>query len=244
MNKIPRHVLITGASGEIGGEIAKTLAAEGDHLYLCGYQHKERLRELSAELSDEYEILAEPRSLDLTDPSAADALFSGIPSLDVLILCAGITRFSLMQDTSAADWELVMDTNLTGNFHIIKRAIPLLLQSRNARILCISSVWGSHGAAMESAYSASKGGLDALTRSLARELAPSHIAVNAIACGVIDTEMNRSYLNPGEMDALREEIPAGRFGMPEEVAGFVRLLLDAPAYLTGQIIGFDGGWKV
>ena len=244
MNKIPRQILITGASGDIGSAIAEKLASQGERLILCGYRGEKRLRELSLRLSKEYGILCEVHVLDLTDPAAGDHLFSGISSLDVLISCAGTAHFSLLQDTSEDDWNSVLDTNLTGTFRIIKRAIPLLLKSESARILNISSVWGSHGAAMESAYSASKGGLDALTRSLARELAPSGIAVNAIACGVINTRMNSSHLSPEDLEALKEEIPAGRFASPEEVADLVCLVLSAPSYLTGQIIGFDGAWKV
>ena len=144
---------------------------------------------------------------------------------------------------STADWNRVLTTNLTGAFLILRRAIPLLLKSEAPRILNISSVWGSRGAALEAAYSASKGGLDALTRSLALELAPNHSPVNAIACGVIDTEMNRSCLSEEELQALMEEIPAGRFGTPGEVAALALSLINAPDYLTGQIIQFSGGWK-
>ena len=244
MNKIPRRILITGASGDIGSAVAEKLASRGERLYLCGYRGEKRLQELATRLSGEYGILCSAHIADLRDPAAADTLFSEIAALDVLISCAGIAHFSLLQDTTEEDWHEVLDTNLTGSFHMIKRAVPLLLKSENARILNISSVWGSRGASMESAYSASNVGLDARTRSLARELAPGGIAVNAIACGVIDTRMNRSHLSEEDLDALKQEIPAGRFASPEEVSDLAALLLDAPSYLTGQIIGFDGGWKV
>ena len=97
------------------------------------------------------------------------------------------------------------------------------------------------GASLEVAYSASKGGLNAFTRALSKELAPSQIAVNAIACGVIDTDMNSGF-SPEDMDELKKEIPADRIGTPEEVAKLVSLVLKAPLYMTGQVITVDGGW--
>ena len=102
-------------------------------------------------------------------------------------------------------------------------------------------MWGTVGASCEAAYSAAKSGIHGLTRALAKELAPSNIQVNAIACGVIDTSMN-SWLSPVEREALEEEIPAGRFGTPREAADLVWQTAHAPAYMTGQIIGIDGGY--
>ena len=115
------------------------------------------------------------------------------------------------------------------------------LHEKHGRIINISSVWGNVGASTETAYSASKGGINALTKALAKELAPSGIPVNAIACGMIDTSMN-AFLDPDELSALTEEIPAGRAGTPEEAAALVRQVAEAPEYMTGQIITLDGGW--
>ena len=117
-----------------------------------------------------------------------------------------------------------------------------MLQKHSGRIINISSVWGNVGASMEVAYSASKGGVNSFTKALAKELAPSNIQVNAISCGVIDTAMNHCF-SPEEMDALRQEIPADRLGQPEEVGQLVLQLIQAPAYLTGQILTIDGGWQ-
>ena len=118
-----------------------------------------------------------------------------------------------------------------------------MLQAENAKIINLSSVFGSVGASCEVAYSASKGGINAFTRALAKELAPSGIAVNAIAPGVIDTDMNRNLLSPEELSALQEEIPSGRFGTAKEVAQVIHQLMHAPSYLTGQILTIDGGWQ-
>ena len=115
-----------------------------------------------------------------------------------------------------------------------------MVSRKSGKIINISSMWGTAGASCEAAYSAAKSGLHGLTRALAKELAPSNIQVNALACGVIDTEMN-ARLSTEERAALEEEIPAGRYGTPEEAARAVLMLAEAPAYLTGQIIGLDGG---
>ena len=119
--------------------------------------------------------------------------------------------------------------------------IPSMVHAKSGHIINISSVWGNVGASCEVAYSACKGGINSLTRALGKELAPSNIQVNAIACGVIDTDMNRCF-SEEERSALIEEIPAGRMGSPEEVASLAYSLATASSYLNGQILTFDGGW--
>ena len=116
-----------------------------------------------------------------------------------------------------------------------------MLQKHSGRIINVSSVWGNVGASMETAYSASKGGVNSFTRALAKELAPSNIQVNAIACGIVDTAMNHC-LPPEDLEALKEEIPADRLGTPEEAARLILQIAEAPEYMTGQIITMDGGW--
>lgn len=116
-----------------------------------------------------------------------------------------------------------------------------MVSQKSGKIINISSDWGIYGASCEAAYSATKGGMNAFTKALAKELAPSNIQVNAIAFGVIDTSMNACFDNE-ERRELEEEIPAGYFAKPQEAAEFICQIASAPAYLTGQIIGFDGGW--
>ena len=174
--------------------------------------------------------------------SFIESCFSKIDHLDILINNAGISYIGLLSEMSPDEWDRVISTNLSSVFYTSKCAIPLMLQEHCGKIINISSVWGNVGASTEVAYSASKGGLNAFTKALAKELAPSNIQVNAIACGVIDTEMN-SCFNKEEMDSLIEEIPSDRLGRPEEVAQMVLRLLDSPAYLTGQVITLDGGWQ-
>lgn len=162
-------------------------------------------------------------------------------SVDILVNNAGISRVGLLQDMGFEEWNNLIAANLSSVFHCCKLSIPSMIQKQAGHIINISSVWGVCGASCEAAYSASKGGVNALTKALAKELAPSRIQVNAIACGAIDTDMNH-FLSEEEASALLEEVPAGRMGTPDEVARMVLSLTESPAYLTGQVIKFDGGW--
>jgi 3-oxoacyl-[acyl-carrier protein] reductase len=169
------------------------------------------------------------------------ALFDAIPRLDFLINNAGISISGLIQDLAPGEWDRLIRTNLSSCFYTARLAIPKFLAEDTGAIVNISSVWGDVGAAVEAAYSASKGGVAAFTRALGKELAPSAIPVNAVACGFIDTDMNAAY-SPEERDAIRAEIPADRFGTPEDVAETVVHLLEMPPYFTGQVVRLDGGW--
>ena len=162
-------------------------------------------------------------------------------AVDLLINNAGISHIGLFQDMSATECQHIMDVNFGSVMNLCRHAVPSMIARHTGRIINISSVWGSVGASCEVVYSASKGAVNAFTRALAKELAPSGISVNAIACGAIDTPMN-AWLSQEEENQLAEEIPIGRIGSPQEVAKLVRMLSEAPDYLTGQIITMDGGW--
>ena len=161
--------------------------------------------------------------------------------IDVLVNNAGIAHVGLFQDMTPGEWRNVLGTNLDSVYNCCHAVLPGLILRHSGRIINISSVWGVSGASCEVAYSASKGGMNALTRALAKELAPSGIAVNAIACGAIDTDMNSCFTDEEKAD-IAEEIPAGRFGRPEEVADLALSLAEGTDYLTGQVINLDGGW--
>lgn len=236
-----KKALITGASRGIGEAIAKELARQGFDLSLTCLNSLDQLKELAGCLEKKYGVSCHIFQGDMGDPEAVDRLFDGLNRLDVLINNAGISHIGLLSDMSVSQWRRVMSTNLDSCFYTCRRAIPLMVHAKQGRIINISSVWGQAGASMEAAYSASKGGVNSLTKALAKELAPSNIQVNAIACGVIDTDMNRCFA-PEEMASLIEEIPADRIGRPEEVAALAGQLITAPAYMTGQIITIDGGW--
>lgn len=233
--------LITGASRGIGRAAAECFAQAGYSLVLTCRQSMEILRSYAEELTEKYKISCLALQADMGNEEEVQALFSRIHKLDVLINNAGIAHIGLLSQMTSREWHRILAVNLDSCFYTCRAAIPLMLQSHSGRIINISSVWGIHGASMEVAYSASKGGVNAFTKALAKELAPSGIAVNAICCGVIDTEMN-ACLSSQDLEALREDIPADRLGTPREVAQLILQTAQAPMYMTGQIITIDGGW--
>ena len=159
----------------------------------------------------------------------------------VLILNQGKSVLRLTQEYSADETDSLLQANLLEPFQLAQRMIPYLLRAKEGRILFSSSVWGNVGASMESLYSLTKGGINSFVKALGKELAPSHIAVNAVAFGAVDTDMN-AWLTGEERSSLEEEIPYGRMATVEEAADFLLLLSKAPLYLTAQVIPFDGGW--
>ncbi len=236
-----KNVLITGASRGIGAATARAFAQAGYDLILTCHNSGSKLLALRDELVSSYPIEVTTHVFDAADPSDVARIFDGLTHLDVLINNAGISYVGLLHEMSTADWHRVMDTNLSAAFYTCRYAIPIMLQHHCGKILNVSSVWGQVGASMEVCYCASKAGLNGLTMALAKELAPSNIQVNAVACGLIDTDMNRCFTRE-ELDSVIEEIPADRIGTPEEVASLLLQLSSSPSYLTGQIIRIDGGW--
>ncbi|HJD46942.1 MAG TPA: 3-oxoacyl-ACP reductase FabG [Candidatus Mediterraneibacter norfolkensis] len=239
-----KTVLVTGSSRGIGRACALAFAGAGYHVFINCRNSTDKLETLEREILDAGGSCTKLPG-DVSSPETVRSLFREITAscggLDVLVNNAGIAHFGLLNDMSDREWRNVLDTNLSSAFYCCREAIPYMVSKKQGRIINISSMWGTSGASCEAAYSASKAGLDGLTRALAKELAPSNIQVNAIACGVIDTEMN-GRLNNEERTALEEEIPAGRFGTAEETARLVLMLAEAPSYLTGQVIGMDGGF--
>jgi 3-oxoacyl-[acyl-carrier protein] reductase len=161
---------------------------------------------------------------------------------NILVNNAGVSHFGLLSDMSEEEWDQVMNVNLKGAFLCTKAFMPAMITAKYGRIINISSVWGISGASCEAAYSASKGGLNALTKALAKELAPSGVTVNAVAPGAVETDMLATF-NKDEIAALQEEIPAGRLAQPDEIASLVYFLaLPESGYITGQVISPNGGW--
>ena len=240
-----KTALITGASRGIGRAAAAAFAGAGYDLVLnCAHSIKE-LEDFSQELRDTFSIQVLCCCGDIGDYTFVCRMFDKIQDfcdgIDVLINNAGISHIGLLTDMSYEDWEKLLHTNLTSVFACCKCAIPYMVSRKSGKIINISSDWGVYGASCEAAYSATKGGMNALTKALAKELAPSNIQVNAVACGVIDTDMNACFAKEERLQ-LEEEIPAGYFGKPEDVALFLLQLASAPSYLSGQIISCDGGW--
>mgnify|MGYP000777650208 CR=1 FL=1 len=242
MNK--KSILITGSSRGIGRACAKAYAKAGYHVFLNCVHQVERLEELAHEiLSDGGSCTAVPG--DVSNPDEVRKIFQVIEKecggVDILINNAGIAWFGLLTDMTDNDWDKILATNLSSVFYCCRAAIPHMVSVKCGRIINISSMWGTAGASCEAAYSASKGAVNSLTKALAKELAPSHISVNGVSFGVIDTDMNRCF-DEEERASLAEEIPYGRFASPEEAAAFCYQITESPEYLTGQIIRFDGGW--
>lgn len=239
-----KTVLVTGASRGIGKAIAIKFAKKGYNVAISCVRSKERLMQAKKEI-ESYQVSCLAYVGDMGDMAACEELFELIRkqfgSLDVLVNNAGVSYIGLLQDMSVQDWDRVIHTNLSSVFNCCKLAIPGMVSRKQGKIINISSVWGNVGASCEVAYSATKGAVNAFTKALAKELAPSGIQVNAIACGVINTDMN-SCFSAEDMEMLRQEIPADRIGQASEVAQMVVSLLNAPDYLTGQVIGLDGGW--
>lgn len=238
-------IWITGASRGIGAAIARKFASLGWNLALTCIHSEEKLLRLKKELEDACHITCFTYVGDMGIYEEASCCFRGILEtfghVDVLVNNAGISKIGLFTDLAPEDWELMLRANLTSVFNCCHQALPCMIREKSGRIINISSVWGCAGASCEAAYSAAKGGVNALTQALAKELAPSNIPVNAIACGAVDTDMNAG-LSREERAILEGEIPAGRFAFPREVAETVHKLCEAPVYLTGQIIRLDGGW--
>lgn len=236
-----KKVLITGASRGIGAAMARLFAENGYHTIITCANSETALMALKQEIETDYKVPCDAYLCDMGDYAAVEQLFAKLPDLDVLINNAGISYFGLLSDMSVEEWHRMINVNLNACFYTCKLAIPAMVRKQAGRILNISSVWGNVGSSLEAAYSATKGGINALTKALAKELAPSNIQVNALAPGLIDTAMN-SNLTAEDIDALKAEIPADRLGTPEEVARLAWQVVNAPTYMTGQIIGIDGGW--
>ena len=236
---------ISGASRGIGRAIAEKFAEAGYSLALNCKHSATELEEFAASLKDTWHIPCLTLIGDIGEENFVAQAFQIIEeklgSVTILVNNAGISHIGLLSDLRLEDWNQVIQTNLTSVFCCCKHAIPNMVYNQYGRIINISSVWGTAGASCEVAYSASKGGVNGFTRALAKELAPSNIQVNAIACGVIDTDMNRCF-SAEDMALLREEIPADRIGQPQEAAQLLLSMVNGPDYLTGQVITLDGGW--
>ncbi len=240
-----KTAFITGASRGIGAEIAHTFAQEGYHLSLCCSQSEDALLALATQLHAKYSVqvltfIGNVGDYAFVSHMATETL-KHFGNVDVLINNAGISHIGLLSDMSIEEWNHIVSVNLTSVFSTCQCVIPSMVQRKQGKIINISSVWGNVGASCEVAYSACKGGVSAFTKALGKELAPSNIQVNAIACGAIDTPMNACF-SEEELNELASEIPSGRFGTPKEVAQLALQLATNNYYLTSQIISLDGGW--
>ena len=237
-----KHILISGGSRGIGAALVKGLAADGHRVSFL-YRHNEKAAEAVADESGALAIRCDVSDPDAVREAVAAARAEFGP-IDALVNNAGVSHIGLSRDLSDTEWLNIVGTNLSGAMYLAREVQGDMIARGAGRILNIGSMWGKVGASCEVAYSASKAGLRGMTMALAKELGPSHVTVNCIEPGLIDTEMNRA-LDAQTRAALIEETPVCRIGTPEDVLAAVRFFLsDEASFITGQCLGVDGGFAI
>jgi 3-oxoacyl-[acyl-carrier protein] reductase len=231
-----RRALVTGASGGIGGAVARALHAQGAEVVLSG-RRREALDALAAELGPRARV----EVADLGDAAAADALVAAADPLDILVNNAGITRDTLALRMKDADWQVVLDTNLTAVFRLSRAALKGMVRRRSGRIVNITSIVGVTGNPGQANYAAAKAGLIGMSKALAQEVASRGVTVNCVAPGFVDTAMTE-VLGAAQRDALLARIPGGRLGSGADIAAAVAYLASGEAaWVTGQTLHINGG---
>lgn len=242
-----KTVLITGASRGIGRAIAKRLAYDGYRIIINYNKSEKEAIELEREIRD-MGVDAISIKADVSKSKEVTDMFKKISDkfkgVDILINNAGISSYFLFQDIDEEIWDEIFDVNVKGVYNTIHAALPYMLEKHSGKILNMSSIWGIVGGSMESHYSATKGAINALTKSLAQELGYSGITVNAIAPGAVKTSMT-GEIGKENLLTLTSEIPMGRLASAEEIADLVSFMIsDKNSYMTGQIISPNGGMIV
>jgi len=239
-----KTVLVTGSTRGIGRAIAEEFAKHGANVIVSGTV-EDRAVEVAKELAEKYNVKTLGVGMDVSDPQSVENTFKRINEtfrgVDILVNNAGITRDTLFLRMKLEDWQKVLDVNLTGAFLVTKQVVRYMTKKRWGRIINISSVVGFTGNVGQVNYSTTKAGLIGFTKSLAKELAPRNVLVNAVAPGFIETDMTET-LKEEIKEEYRKQIPLGRFGKPEEVARVVLFLASPMAdYITGETIHVNGG---
>lgn len=240
-----RTVLITGSSRGIGAATARRLAE--NYKIVINYKNS---KDEALDLLDEIRKinpLAIAVKADVSKEEEVDYLFDTIEKnfgpVDILINNAGKSHVGLIQDMTYENWQEIINTNLNSVFLTSKRAIGPMIRQKSGVIINMSSIWGKEGAALEAAYSASKGAINSFTKALSKELAPSNIRVNAIAPGVVLTDMMKNDYGEKDLTLIKEDIGLGRFADPKEIADLIAFLIsDEASYITGSIIDINGGF--
>lgn len=242
-----KTVIITGASRGIGAASAILFARKGYNVVI-NYNDSFQSASLLARSLTERGLSAVAMKANVANRAEVELLMKETEyrfgSIDVLINNAGISHINTITDLDPIDADRIFDVNLKGTYYCCRAVVPYMVSQKSGRIINMSSMWGQVGASCEVAYSATKAGIIGLTKALAKELAPSGITVNAIAPGLIETGMN-AELSVEELSALVDEIPLGRMGSPDEIAAAALFLASGDAdYITGQVLGINGGFVV
>lgn len=238
-------VLVTGGSRGIGAEIVKSLAQEGYKVILNYNKSEEAAKKIQQDLYEKGKSI-EIFKADVSKREEAKKLIEftikKFGTIDVLINNAGIAQMKLFTEITDADWNNLIQTNLNSVFYCTQEALTTMINKKSGCIINISSIWGVTGGACEVAYSTTKASINGFTKALAKEVGPSNIRVNAIAPGIIDTEMNKN-LTKKDLEDIKSEIPLERIGKTEEIAKCAKWLIE-DNYTTGQIISINGGWYI
>lgn len=227
------NVLITGGSRGVGAAAVRRFCALGHRVRFFYVSSHEKAMALAAETG------AEAVQCDVADPAAVAAGVEAFGPVDVLINNAAIAHYGLISQIGEEMWQRLFAVNVHGVYRCVNAVLPGMLRQQRGCIINIASMWGQVGASCEVCYSATKGAVIALTKALAKELAPSGIRVNAIAPGVVLTDMVAS-VDPESMEALREETPLERHGTPEDIVQAMEYLTEA-SFVTGQVLAVNGG---
>lgn len=233
--------IVTGASRGIGREIAKVLSNQGIKV-IANYNKSEEQAKLLQKENPQIDIFKADVSNRLEVKKMVEYTLEKYGKIDILINNAGISEWRMFTETTDEDWNRMMNNNLYSAFCMTQEVLPNMIHNKKGNIINISSIWGMVGASCESIYSISKAGMDAMTKSLAKELGPSNIRVNSIAPGAIYTDMNKN-LSSNEIEELNNEIPLGRIGTVSDIAKCVKWIIE-DEYTTGQIISINGGWVI
>ncbi len=238
MNKV---VLITGGSRGIGREIAITLAQKG-YLVIANYNKSEEQAKKLKQENANIEIFKADVSKREEVHKMVEEIIRGYHRIDVLINNAGISESKMFTDVTDEDWNKIINNDLYSAFCTTQEVITSMINRKEGCIINISSIWGLVGSSCETIYSIAKAGIDAMTKSLAKEMGPSNIRVNSIAPGIIDTDMNKCY-NQREIEDIKEKIPLEKIGKTSDIAKCVNWLIE-DEYTTGQVISINGGWVI
>ena len=240
-----KNIIVTGSSRGIGKCLVENLAKEGNNVLLNYNKSEKQALQIQRELKEDG-FLIEIFKADVSKKSEVkkmiDYALNKWGYIDVLINNAGIAKLNLFQNVTEEEWDEVINTNLKSAFCATQLVLPSMINRKNGLIINISSMWGLVGASCETIYSISKAGIDAMTKSLAKELGPSNIRVNSIAPGIIDTDMN-SILDEHIKNELKDETPLGKIGKPIDIYKCVKWLME-DEFTTGQVISVNGGYVI